>query len=162
MSGPTQPLRRIISGGQSGVDRAALDAALAAGLPCGGWCPPGRRAEDGPIPERYPLTPLEQGGYRQRTLRNLMEADGTLIVYAGRPSAGTEMTLVECVKRHRPYQLIDAEGVPLARAVTLLSRFIDACEIATLNVAGPSAHKAPALPEYVRALVGGYLRRLGG
>lgn len=161
MSGPSGPLARIISGGQSGVDRAALDAALAAGFPCGGWCPPGRRAEDGPIPERYPVTPLEKGGYRQRTLHNLREADGTLIVYAGRPSAGTELTLVACVKTHRPYQLIDAEGVPLARAVTLLARFIAEQEIATLNVAGPSAHKAPALPGYVRALLGAYLSSLG-
>ena len=60
-------LTRIVSGGQTGVDRGALDAALAAGFPCGGWCPADRAAEDGAIPVRYPLTPLARGGYRERT-----------------------------------------------------------------------------------------------
>jgi Circularly permutated YpsA SLOG family len=59
---------KIVSGGQTGVDRGALDAALAVGFACGGWCPGDRMAEDGPIPEKYPLMPLPNGGYRERTL----------------------------------------------------------------------------------------------
>src|SRR5918992_5020661 len=68
-------LAKIISGGQTGIDRGALDAALAWGFPCGGWC------SDSRIPERYPLIELKEGGYRQRTLRNILESDGTAILY---------------------------------------------------------------------------------
>jgi len=78
-------LRRIISGGQTGVDRGVLDAAIAAGFPCGGWCPTGRRAEDGRIPDRYPVAELPDGGYPARTVRNLLESDGTLILYRADP-----------------------------------------------------------------------------
>ena len=74
-------LTKIVSGGQTGVDRAALDAALAAIFPCGGWTPADRMAEDGVIPERYPLTPLLRGGYRERTRQNVVDSDGTAIIY---------------------------------------------------------------------------------
>jgi hypothetical protein len=92
-------LTKIISGGQTGVDRGALDAALVAGFPCGGWCPADRAAEDGEIPERYPLTPrtIDKVGrasraretrqlaeqYRARTLKNVQNSDGTVILYSG-------------------------------------------------------------------------------
>jgi hypothetical protein len=72
------PLLKIISGGQTGVDRGALDAALAVHFPCGGRCPAGRKAEDGTIPENYPVTALRRGGYRARTLKNVQDSDGTL------------------------------------------------------------------------------------
>jgi hypothetical protein len=74
-------LSKIISGGQTGVDRAALDAALAAKFRCGGWCPADRKAEDGPIPERYPMSLMAEGGYRQRTLNNVQASDGTAILF---------------------------------------------------------------------------------
>jgi hypothetical protein len=69
-------LLKVISGGQTGVDRGALDAALAAHFPCGGWCPADRKAEDGEVPEEYPVTPLRHGGYRARTRKNVEESDG--------------------------------------------------------------------------------------
>jgi hypothetical protein len=69
-------LIKIVSGGQTGVDRGTLDAALAADFPCGGWCPGDRAAEDGTIPERYPLVPLPNGDYRQRTRINVVDSDG--------------------------------------------------------------------------------------
>ena len=78
-------LRRIVSGGQTGVDRAALDVGLAWGLPIGGWCPRGRTAEDGPIPARYPLRETESAKYDVRTRRNVRDSDGTLILTARRP-----------------------------------------------------------------------------
>ena len=78
---------KIISGGQTGVDRAALDVALELGLPCGGWCPRGRRAEDGPIDPRYPLTETPWDGYPQRTEWNVRDADGTLILTPARRTA---------------------------------------------------------------------------
>ncbi|MDH3584808.1 MAG: putative molybdenum carrier protein, partial [Phycisphaerae bacterium] len=74
---------KIVSGGQTGADRAALDAALACGQPCGGWCPQDRAAEDGPIDPRYPLKELPGGGYRQRTHRNVIDSDGTVVLSFG-------------------------------------------------------------------------------
>lgn len=79
-------LQKIISGGQTGADRGALDAALEARVPCGGWCPADRSAEDGSIPDRYPLTPLPVGGYRARTLKNVEDSDGT-VIFGGCPHA---------------------------------------------------------------------------
>ena len=76
-------VRQIISGGQTGVDRAALDVALDAGLPCGGWCPRGRRAEDGPIVAQYPLMETDSPDYQMRTRRNVEDADATLILTLG-------------------------------------------------------------------------------
>ena len=81
-------LKKIVSGGQTGVDRGALDAALPRGFPCGGYCPAGRRAEDGRIPARYPLEELSSPHYQVRTRRNVEESDGTLIIScAGEPSS---------------------------------------------------------------------------
>src|SRR5256885_2018978 len=77
---------RIVSGGQTGADRAALDAAMEACVECGGWCPAGRMAEDGVIPDRYPVIELpEGGGYEQRTLRNVLDSDATVILSFGPP-----------------------------------------------------------------------------
>src|SRR5262245_9804382 len=94
----TAPARRfeIFAGGQTGVDRGALDAALELGVDCGGWCPPGRLAEDGRIPDRYPViemheTEFEGDGYAARTRRNVEISDGTLILCVGPPSGGTAL-----------------------------------------------------------------------
>ena len=99
---------KIVSGAQTGVDRAALDAALECAVALGGWCPAGRLAEDGVIPSRYPVEELPRAGYRQRTKRNVVDSDGTVIIYFGYPSGGTEQTLVFCIKEKQPYVLIDA------------------------------------------------------
>ena len=96
-------LHKIVSGGQTGADRAALDAALSSGFPCGGWCPEGRLAEDGPLSSAYPLEELPGGGYRQRTIKNIESSDGTAIFYFNRPTGGTELTLVQCIRLHKPY-----------------------------------------------------------
>jgi predicted Rossmann-fold nucleotide-binding protein len=80
---------KIISGGQTGVDRAALDVALKNGIECGGWCPAGRLDEFGKIPDRYPLRELEGGGFTERTLQNVKDSDGTVIIYSGKLSGGT-------------------------------------------------------------------------
>jgi len=78
-------LLKVISGGQTGVDRGTLDAALAFEVECGGWCPAGRLAEDGTIPKRYPVMELANAGYAERTARNVADADGSLIISKGEP-----------------------------------------------------------------------------
>ncbi len=72
-------IRKIVSGGQTGADRAALDWAMSRGVPHGGWCPKGRRAEDGPIPARYCLQETEAANYLVRTEQNIVDSDGTVI-----------------------------------------------------------------------------------
>ena len=79
---------KIISGGQTGIDRGALDGALAKGVPCGGWCPEGRRAEDGVIPKIYPVRSLAGAGYSGRTLRNVIDSDGTVVLHFGALTGG--------------------------------------------------------------------------
>lgn len=126
----------IFSGGQAGVDRGALDAALELGNPCGGWCPQGRAAEDGHIPERYPLNEIA-GGYAERTRRNVAESDGTLILHRGALTQGTLLTLTVCRELGKPLCLVDAETTSPAMAAIEARQFIEAHGIEHLNVAGP-------------------------
>lgn len=149
---------KIVSGGQTGVDRGALDAALEMRVPCGGWCPKGRRAEDGRIPDRYPLVELAYENYEQRTQRNVVDSDATLIFCFGVLAGGTELTLKYCIAQGKPYRLIDASKIPVARSAQLIDKFVKEKDIKVLNVAGPRAsHEAHASSYAFRALTQ-YLR----
>ena len=150
-------LIRIISGGQTGVDRGALDAALGAGFPVGGYCPAGRSAEDGVIPDRYPLTPLERGGSLERTLMNVAESDGTAILYFESLSGGTEKTLQACLFLRRPYLLIDAELCLPEGAAERIRGFCKTHRIQVLNVAGPRASEWDDGFDFARETVAGLL-----
>jgi hypothetical protein len=110
-------LTKIVSGGQTGVDRGALDAALAAQFPCGGWCPAGRQSEDGRIPDRYPLVVLTGSGYRQRTLQNVRDSDGTLILFAGALTGGTKLTWDFGRREKKPLLTVDAAQLSVSEAV---------------------------------------------
>lgn len=146
-------LTKIVSGGQTGVDRGALDAALAHGFPCGGWCPRGRLAEDGSIPGHYPLSELDHGSYRERTIQNVIDSDATLVVYFGHLEGGTEQTVLHCIRRQKPYKLIDAEEVSAAHAADLIIAFVTSHAVSTLNVAGPRVSKAPRAHAYAFEVV---------
>lgn len=136
------PCLRILSGGQTGVDRAALDAASACGLPHGGWCPRGRVSEDGPIPERYLLTETASPGYRERTRRNIMEACATLILNLGPLSSGTALTRQLARKEGKPCLVVNL-GAP--QPPEFVRAWIASHAVAGLNVAGPSESKRPGI-----------------
>lgn len=157
---PAANLVKIISGGQTGVDRAALDAAMAHNFPVGGWCPEGRLAEDGVIPDRYPLQELPAAGYRQRTLQNVRYSNATLIIYFDTLSGGTEQTLAFCLKEHKPYRLIDAEAINTDKAVEKVLRFLGQGEDKVLNVAGPRSSTSNWAYAYTHELINKLLDRV--
>ena len=138
----------LISGGQTGVDRGALDAAIDLNFPCGGWCPEGREAEDGVIDERYPLSVLPGSGYRQRTIANVRDTDGTLILYFQEIRTGTELTLFQCIKLHKPYMLIDFALVTAGAAAPQISIWVKKHGVRVLNVAGPRESSTPGASRF--------------
>jgi hypothetical protein len=144
--------KKIVSGGQTGADRAALDAGLALAFPVGGFCPKGRVAEDGVIEEIYPLVEID-GGYRQRTKANVKASDGTVIFYESILYGGTEQTLLFCIKARKPYKLIDINLVNCEQAAAALQTFIDETNIEILNVAGPRASGCLAVYDYVKTVL---------
>jgi hypothetical protein len=140
-------LEKIISGGQTGVDRAALDAAFRVGMPIGGWCPRGRRAEDGVVPNGYPLRETPTTEYTERTHFNVRDSDATLVLVRGPLDGGSLYATKVARQMGRPCSVVDlseANGVESAVA------FIRSTNARVLNVAGPRESKSPGV--YERAL----------
>jgi len=137
----------IVSGGQTGVDRAALDAAIELGIPHRGWCPKGRKAEDGIIPIRYRLTETSGTDYAERTRRNAEDSDATLILVQSNASdhplrGGTLLTWSCCQQLSRPVLLVRLQRPGPDKR---LHDWLDEHRVKILNVAGPRASKAPGL-----------------
>ena len=135
-------IRKVLSGGQTGVDRAALDAALELGVPCGGWCPKGRRAEDGPLDARYPLMETPSAEYGQRTEWNVRDADGTLVLARGELTGGTAQTVALAAQMGKPHLVLDLAAQPDAAAALA---WADAFRVEVLNVAGPRESTRPGI-----------------
>lgn len=148
--------KKIISGGQTGVDRGALDAAMALGIPHGGWCPCGRLAEDGRIPDRYDLSETESREYRVRTEQNVVESDATLILCRGRPSGGTRSTLRLARQHGRPHLVLDLDRAASPEDVR---RWLDDHAVEILNVAGPRESQSPGIAVRANEFVKGLLAR---
>ena len=137
-------IEKIVSGAQTGVDRAALDVALKLGISSGGWCPKGRRAEDGPIDKRYPLKETSSEDYSLRTKQNVRDSDGTLILTVGEPTGGTALTRTHVETLGKPCLVIDLNQKPTAETV---HDWIRTHSIQILNVAGPRASQQPEIYE---------------
>lgn len=142
---------KVVSGGQTGVDRAALDVALELGLVCGGYCPHGRRAEDGRIPARYPLVETPSPDYPERTLRNVRESDATLVLYRGAPRGGTALTLRLARRSRRPWLAVDLDDDPDAAAT--IRDWLAGARPRVLNVAGPRESQSPGIGEAARCVL---------
>ena len=152
---------KIISGGQTGVDRAALDAALKHDVECGGWCPAGRLDEFGRIPDRYPLRELPEGGFDERTLANVRDSQGSVIFCFHAPGGGTKYAVECCEQLGRPYLLIDAAIISTKEAAEAVSDFVDAQKIEILGVGGPRASEWAGGYHYAFLVMETFLGRIG-
>jgi hypothetical protein len=136
---------KIISGGQTGADRAALDFAIKHSIPHGGWLPKGRKTEDGRLSEKYQLQEMPTGSYSRRTEKNILDSDGTLIISHGQLTGGSALTR-EFAKQHRkPWIHLDMADLSLETAADRLIFWIERNDIKVLNVAGPRASKDPKI-----------------
>jgi hypothetical protein len=138
-------IAKIVSGGQTGVDRAALDAAVKLGIPHGGWVPKGRLAEDGTIAQSYRLRETNSAAYVERTEKNVVDSDGTLIISRGGLSGGSETTRQKAIQHGRPWLHIDLSRTSAFNAAMAIKDWLASERIAVLNVAGPRASKDPTI-----------------
>jgi len=140
-------VEKIISGGQTGVDRAALDFALERNIQCGGWCPKGRLAEDGRIDSKYPLAETKTSLYAERTRLNVKDGDGTLIIFSDEMGNGTIFTAEYARQIKKPLLIIKTGDHDLK---TTIWQWIEKHKIKVLNIAGPRESISPGI--YLKTL----------
>jgi hypothetical protein len=136
---------KIISGGQTGADRAALNTAIKLGIPHGGWIPKGRITEEGPLPDEYQLQEMPTASYPKRTEQNVIDSDGTLIISHGPLTGGSDYTRKMAMKHGKPWFHADLNKLPTFQAAMVIEDWISTNGIETLNVAGPRASKDPLI-----------------
>lgn len=151
---------KIISGGQTGVERGALDAAIAAGVDCGGWCPRGRLAEDGALDKSYPLKETTSEDVHVSTLKNVHEADATVIIYFGKLEGITLESIEYCRQHNKPHLLVNTDFAKPEKAVEAIKKFVIDKKLITINITGPSASKVPRARTYAQIVIAGLFREL--
>lgn len=150
---------RIVAGGQTGADRGGLDAAIELGIPHGGSCPRGRRAEDGRIPERYHLEETNSWGYHLRTRRNVLDSDATVVFSRGSLTTGSALTYHLAVDHGKPVLHIDLDS---CLATSTLRGWLASTKPLVLNVAGQRESRCPGIQEAVRKMLVAVLREPHG
>lgn len=135
-------LQKIISGAQTGADRGGLKAAISVGLQIGGWCPKGRKSEDGQIPDIYHLQETPSSDYPQRTEWNARDSDATLIFTWGKAGRGSALTAKYCERLKKPYRMLDLLGFKEEKIAEDVSDFLKEHDPQILNIAGSRESKA--------------------
>lgn len=147
-------VHRIVSGGQTGADRAALDFALHIGIECGGWVPKGRMAEDGVIPAHYPnLVETDSDDPNIRTELNVRDADATILITRGAPTGGSAFTAEVAMRLGKPILHVDLLRKSMDQVVPEVCRWLQDLHPAILNVAGPRASDDPAIYDFTKVLL---------
>ena len=142
-------VKKIVSGGQTGADQAALDYAIEKNIPHGGWLPKGRLTEDGPLPAKYKLQEMPTESYPKRTEQNVIDSDGTLIFSHGKLSGGSALTRDLAIDHQRPWLHLDMSEIPIDEAALMMKSWLSEKRIQILNVAGPKRSKDPGLYDVV-------------
>lgn len=157
-----QVIELLTSGGQTGVDRAALDFAIAHGIPHGGWCPKGRVAEDGIIPPQYQLKESFSSAYPPRTEANVLDSNATAIfvVEPLNEERGCLLTAALCLKHKKPYVVINLKTCDEAAAITSLRALVAENDVRILNVAGARGSRKPDLGKFRRIMSGAILEKV--
>lgn len=146
-------IEKIVSGGQTGADQAGLDLAIELGIPHGGWVPKGRKTEAGRLPDKYRLKETTSTSYPQRTLMNVIDSDGTIIISHGKISGGSAVTKALAAKHRKPCLHINLNEIGLPEAATAVANWIDSRQIKVLNVAGSRAGEDAAIYEDAKRLL---------
>jgi hypothetical protein len=156
-------IRKVVSGGQTGADQAALAIALRLGIPCGGWVPRGRLCESGPIPDRFPgLFEAETENPAERTRLNVRDSDATLLLTRGCVCKGSAWTLETARRQGKPHLHLDLTKLSIAEATFRLRDWIERTQPFVLNVAGPRASNDPQIGFLVEVFLGGFLLTVCG
>lgn len=145
---------KIISGGQTGADRAGLDVAIEMGVPHGGYCPKDRKAEDGRIDDKYNL--IEFGSYRDRTIKNIESADLTIVFYKGQVTTGTALTIDKCGDLNKKLFRVDFNYIVKDMTPILIRDLLTqsfGSQPITVNIAGSRESKCPGIYELTRGVL---------
>ena len=150
-------IKKIISGGQTGVDQGAIDAAIKYSYPYGGWIPKGRLTENGPLPNEYRLKEMPTSSYPKRTEQNIIDSDGTVIISHGKLTDGSKLTKKLAEKHKHPFFHIDLNKTPAFIAASEINNWVIKHGIEILNVAGPRASKDPKIYEDTTYIIQGVI-----